>query len=307
MLNYKYMLLAGGLGLVIPASVSADTCSTLPSCTDIGFTYTSAQCGNLKKLKCPFGEAYFCSGNNCNSVSVGTYEVCTKYCAEDKNVCIEKRAATCSEYVSKLKGTLKQDGSTISGTITSNLYLLGTVTSTDNNLKFTQMSVYDGADIPACKEEMNGKTGYLKVNRLKIENYAYFNVKTDINSINYDPSGSNGWSANFSKDTTIKINMTASNNWVNTLNLYFSGEHDYINGTTKKTTNLVEATCASYGDGSQWNPARCYLSIDSDKADVTLCKRTTSTYTEIDAMCDGYNEDGSRAECKEGTMECSWW
>ena len=77
MVNYKYIF-AVGASVLLPISVAADTCSTLPTCESIGFTYSAGDCGKLKKLKCPFGDAYFCSGTNCKSVSVSSTEKCTK-------------------------------------------------------------------------------------------------------------------------------------------------------------------------------------------------------------------------------------
>ena len=51
MVNYKYIL-AAGTAVLLPASVAADVCGELPTCESLGFTYTAADCGTLKKLKC---------------------------------------------------------------------------------------------------------------------------------------------------------------------------------------------------------------------------------------------------------------
>lgn len=310
MLNYKYMLLAGGLSLaVIPGDAAADTCSTLPNCSDIGFTYTAAQCGTLKKLKCPFGDAYFCSGNNCNSVSVGTFEVCTKYCEDDRNVCVEKRDATCSEYISKVNGTKVSDGQTLSGTITKDLYLMGTAknsTSWGSSLKLTKVRVYDAADIPACKAEMGGKTGFLDVSSLTIDTYAYFDVKTNIDYISFYPNG-NSWSASFSKETNIGVNFSANRTWATSLQLSFSGAYNYETGDYTKTDNKVRITCDAY-DGDNWNPSQCNVNINVDNANVSVCKEVVGEGVgEVNLECNGYNDDGSEAVCKEDDYNACYW
>lgn len=309
MLNYKYMLLAGGLSLaVIPGNAAADTCSTLPNCADIGFTYTAAQCGALKKLKCPFGDAYFCSGNNCNSVSVGTFEVCTKYCEDDRNVCVEKRAATCKEYIQKVNGVQVADGATISGTQTKNLYLMGTVknsTSWGSSLKFAKIWVYDAADIPACKEEMGGKTGFLDVSSLSIDTNANFDVKTNIDYISFYPNG-NYWSASFYKDTNIGVNFSANRTWATELSLYFSGTYNSDTGDYTKTNNNVRINCSG-SDGDSWNPSQCNVNINLDNAEASICKEYDGEYVEINLSCNGYNDDGSEATCNEDDYNACYW
>ncbi|MBQ8661615.1 MAG: hypothetical protein IJ482_04740 [Alphaproteobacteria bacterium] len=60
MMNYKYIL-AAGAAILIPLTVQAETCGTLPSCATIGFDKTADDCAGRSKLKCPFGDAYFCS------------------------------------------------------------------------------------------------------------------------------------------------------------------------------------------------------------------------------------------------------
>jgi hypothetical protein len=60
------------IALLTPLSASAETCTSLPSCSDLGFVYTAAQCDEdgLKKIKCPFGDYYFCSKITCTGYSL---------------------------------------------------------------------------------------------------------------------------------------------------------------------------------------------------------------------------------------------
>lgn len=65
-MNYKYIL-AAGAAILIPLTVQAEICETLPSCASIGFDKTADDCSGRSKLKCPFGDAYFCS-ETCESL-----------------------------------------------------------------------------------------------------------------------------------------------------------------------------------------------------------------------------------------------
>ena len=58
----KYLLLASVVltGAAIGGAYAAIDCSTLPSCSELGYSMTASECGNMSKLKCPFGEYYFC-------------------------------------------------------------------------------------------------------------------------------------------------------------------------------------------------------------------------------------------------------
>lgn len=309
MVNYKYIL-AAGTAVLLPASVAADTCSTLPSCESIGFTYSAADCGTLKKLKCPFGDAYFCSGSNCKSVSVSSTEKCTKYCEEDKNICVEKRAMTCSELLSANNCTRYNHNSTISGTISRDICVFGTVkqaTGYGSSLTFTQMNVYDaGLRFPVCESEMTGRAK-LDLGSVSITNYASFYTDLDIDNITYDPAGSSrNWSANFYGNTRIRVTWQGNTVWSGTLRLNFQGR--YNNGTTTKTTNEVVIGCVPVGD--RWRPSTCDVDISHYAADVTYCGMIdsnyggmcgsggsdTTCYGEVNINCD---EGGYESTCKE--------
>ena len=58
----KYLLLASVVltGAAIGGAYASIDCSTLPSCSELGYSMTASECGNMSKLKCPFGEYYFC-------------------------------------------------------------------------------------------------------------------------------------------------------------------------------------------------------------------------------------------------------
>ena len=313
MVNYKYIF-AVGASVLLPISVAADTCSTLPTCESIGFTYSAGDCGKLKKLKCPFGDAYFCSGTNCKSVSVSSTEKCTKWCEEDKNICVEKRAMTCSELLSANNCTRYNHNSTISGTISRDICVFGTVkqaTGYYSSLTFTQVNVYDaGLRFPACESEMTGRAK-LDLGYIKITNYASFYTDLDIDSITYSPQGStNNWHANFYGNTRIRVMWQGSTTWGGTLNLYFQGRRNATSGITTKTTNQVVISCVAVGD--RWSPSQCNVNIDNYDADVTYCGMVESStmscgsggydtqcYGENVITCnDGYS-DNTYGVCKE--------
>ena len=75
----KYLLLASVVltGAAIGGAYASIDCSTLPSCSELGYSMTASECGNMSKLKCPFGEYYFCPTEleeakevNCESGSI---------------------------------------------------------------------------------------------------------------------------------------------------------------------------------------------------------------------------------------------
>ena len=284
MVNYKYIL-AAGAAVLLPASVAADVCGVLPTCEALGFTYSAADCGTLKKLKCPFGDAYFCSGNNCKSVSVGSTEKCTEYCAEDKNICVEKRAMTCSELLSANNCTRKNNGTTLSGTISKDICVFGTVTG--SSVTFTQVNVWDaGLRFPACESEMTGRAK-LDLSSASITNYANFFTDLDIDYIYYSPQGSTyNWNASFYGNTNIRVKWQSSTTWTGTLSLYFS---DYY--SDEGTTNKVVIDCIA-SSGDQWRPSTCDVSIHSDSyASINYCGWVDSSY----GMC--YSSSGSSSTC----------
>ena len=283
MVNYKYIL-AAGAAVLLPASVAADVCGVLPTCEALGFTYTADDCGTLKKLKCPFGDAYFCSGNNCKSVSVGSTEKCTEYCAEDSNVCVAKRDMTCSELLSANNCTRKNNGTTLSGTISKDICVFGTVTG--SSVTFTQVNVWDaGKRFPACESEMTGRAK-LDLSSASITNYASFYTDLDLDYIYYSPQGTTyNWNAYFYGNTNIRVNWQSSTTWTGTLSLYFNG--DYY--TDEATTNKVVVDCVA-SSSSSWTPSSCDVEIYSYYANVNYCGWVDSS----SGMCyDGSSSSGT--------------
>ena len=65
----KYLLLTSVVltGAAIGGAYAAIDCSIPPSCSELGYNKTASECGNLPKLKCPFGENYFCALGNGSS------------------------------------------------------------------------------------------------------------------------------------------------------------------------------------------------------------------------------------------------
>ena len=58
----KYLLLASVVltSAAVGGAYAAIDCSTPPSCSELGYDMTASECGSAPKLRCPFGEAYFC-------------------------------------------------------------------------------------------------------------------------------------------------------------------------------------------------------------------------------------------------------
>lgn len=314
MKNYKYIL-AAGTAILLPVSVAADTCGTLPSCASIGFTYSAADCGNLKKLKCPFGDAYFCSGSDCKSVSVNPKtEKCTKYCESDKNICVEKRAMTCSELLSANSCTRYNDGATIRGNISRDICVFGTVkqaTGTNSSLTFTQTTVWDaGKRWAACKSEMKGRAK-LDLGSITIENGTSFYTDVDINNITYSPQ-SERWNAHFYGNTRIHVTWRPSSSWVGALSLYFSGIYNTSTGEVEKTINEVSVSCEAIGD--RYRPSICEVSINPSIAEVTYCGQVVDApgcnggcYGEVEFNCDGVSGDPD-STCKKKNSGCTtYW
>ncbi len=325
MLNYKYLLLAGGLSLaLIPENGRADTCSTLPNCTDIGFAYTAEQCGDLKKLKCPFGNSYFCSVTTCTPVTVASDEVCTKYCEKDASMCIEKRKLNCLEYVSKNKGIIfEEDGQPLSGTISNDIYLIGNVvaapdSSYSNPLTFKTIQIYDASEIPACAEELQGRTAFLTIpetSNFVIEGSAYFHVAADI-TMHHEQSFAPGFTATFGKDTKLYMKLWGTGNKKNGDKLIFQG-YDIVAGAVgEETHNQLNLYCSPYqynaGDGTT---TYCSVDIEFNDAYVNLCQDLDRSYSNRwaawNTTCTGGREDSNgqwqeNLSCDTDYYLCKW-
>ena len=59
----KYLLLASVVltGAAVGGAYAAVDCSTPPSCSELGYDMTASECGSAAKLKCPFGDGYYCA------------------------------------------------------------------------------------------------------------------------------------------------------------------------------------------------------------------------------------------------------
>ncbi|HCU58666.1 MAG TPA: hypothetical protein DIC64_01655, partial [Alphaproteobacteria bacterium] len=92
--NIFYQLVVFSIAAFMASAGNAtEQCETLPDCASIGYTFTEQQCGDLLKIKCPFGNAYFCSKANC-SVSSGYYDT-EEECAGTGFVCAEDAQSGC--------------------------------------------------------------------------------------------------------------------------------------------------------------------------------------------------------------------
>lgn len=98
--NLKLTLGLSLLCTVFSFNINAQTCGATPDCATLGFTYTTAQCGSLAKIKCPFADAYFCD-LSCPSGYVESCNANQKVSATlvkgSKNcyTCVSK---TCTDY-----------------------------------------------------------------------------------------------------------------------------------------------------------------------------------------------------------------
>lgn len=234
MSNYKYIL-AAGTALFIPNSTFADTCATLPDCASLGFKFAASECGSLKKLKCPFGDQYFCSISNCKAVTVGYNMKCTKYCEDDNTVCVEAEYTSCSAAISAKGGRMISAGTTSLGTITQDLYLMGAVETKYQSGSYNQQSfngtqkgihIYDAGKVfPICKKEMGNKEASLNLHSLSGKGSITFHVPTTIKSL------SDGGTSRlyFEKDAnlTVQGSVYDHNYNINTMTIGLYGYNSY--------------------------------------------------------------------------------
>ena len=70
----KMMILS--VAVAAPLSAQAGfSCGVQPSCAELGFVHSAERCKNLLRLKCPFGDAYFCSKAAACDYTAGAYDV----------------------------------------------------------------------------------------------------------------------------------------------------------------------------------------------------------------------------------------
>ena len=234
---------------------SGNNCEPVPDCSAIGFAYTSAECGSLKKLKCPFDDrSYFCSKSDCNQVTYNsTTQYCTKYCADTPSMCVEAKYKTCDTTADTglfalnngVVGTLHKANTKISSSynniITGSHYLLGPVTL-DSSAYMQNVHIYNaGQEYPNnCASSMNGKPS-LSSNYLYLTGDNIFRADITFNNVPYNSS--NPWSAQFYGNTNIKIKFTPHPSYPNTINLTLQGE-----GTDNKICiDLDNSMCRENG------------------------------------------------------------
>ncbi len=58
----RYLLLTSVVlvSAAVGGAYAAVDCSTPPSCSELGYDMTASECGSAAKLKCPFGDGYYC-------------------------------------------------------------------------------------------------------------------------------------------------------------------------------------------------------------------------------------------------------
>ena len=188
MKNYKYIL-AAGTAILLPVSVAADTCGTLPSCASIGFTTPSSslssKCKDKTYLKCPFGDYYFCSE-------------------------AKEPTKTCREVIAGLTGSIYYDTITSSylrnASNTNNVYFDTDRTYTDTSITLKDKARIYGASFvsPVCT-----KMPTLKLSTLTIESIDMAGINLEVDQLNLNGTYVN-WNyvpyADFEHgDTTVDI------------------------------------------------------------------------------------------------------
>ncbi|MBR2300253.1 MAG: hypothetical protein IJ870_06775 [Alphaproteobacteria bacterium] len=254
---YKYIVFSA-LVLMPVSGFAEANCDDLPSCTSIGFIYSSSECGSLSKLKCPFGNYYFCSKSACTQVSLNTTtEYCTAYCSDTPSMCISKSYKSCSTTCSNglfcssnSVGKLHEAGSTISSSssnyITGKHYLYGDITQTSPTY-FQNAQIYSARKSYPLNCSSGTMYPKLKANSVYLSgSNNTFEVNVDFGNIEYD-SQYNAWNASFNgKENKLNITFRASTLTSNFIPLNFGGGSE----ATSKVCISVE----SNGAVSQMNP-----------------------------------------------------
>jgi hypothetical protein len=98
------------IALLTPFQAFAETCSSLPNCNDLGFIYTATQCDEdgLKKIKCPFGNYYFCSKETCTGYTLTS-------CPANGNCSICASGTTIKYKLDSCQSGFEQSGNTCQG------------------------------------------------------------------------------------------------------------------------------------------------------------------------------------------------
>lgn len=242
--KYTKIILAGGTVIsCYPVLLWADTCTSLPSCTDLGFSVPKANltsvCSNKTYLKCPFGDFYFCSSvdDGCpDYVTVNSsLEVCTKLCPNNSSKCLEKRPITCSEAVRNANGVLIKPSSpgSICGTKTQTLYLTGPIKTNcgSTSPEFIGVRVLPASQLPPCQAEMEGEASLELTRSATIKNSASFYVPTKINVLYFDNYQG---SVSFHSDAEVRsIQGYAQTSYMRSINIT-AASPDYNNSPNVK-------------------------------------------------------------------------
>lgn len=272
--KYTKIILAGGAVIsCYPVLLWADTCTSLPSCTDLGFSVPKANltsvCSNKTYLKCPFGDFYFCSSvdDGCpDYVTVNSsLEVCTKLCPNNSSKCLEKRAITCSEAVRNANGVLITPSipGNICGTKTKNLYLTGPIKTNcgSTSPEFIQVSVFPASQLPPCQAEMEGEASLELTRSATIKNSAAFYVPTKINFLNFY---NNQGSVTFYSDAEVRsIQGYAQSSYSRNINI-MAASPDHNNSSNVK----LGLYCSCMDTGSGYNKPKCNFTVHSIYSNV---------------------------------------
>lgn len=257
MKNVFYKLTVFASFVVLPSlSFAEANCDPLPDCTDIGFVYTASQCGNLKKLKCPFDdEYYFCSKSDCTQVTFNsTTQYCASYCSDTPTMCVAANYKSCdssglfatSNGVGKLHTANSTFSAPSSNRMTGNHYFLGDASA--SNSAYFQSVTFKSArgsypnNCPSGK--LNPKVTVSSY--LYMTGYCSFYTDVDFKYLQYSPSNSPSLYFYGNTDLGIMYSNTSSM-YSNTVTLVFQAGAD---GNTTKTNNVCVTIDNSMNDCS---------------------------------------------------------
>lgn len=285
--KYTKIILAGGTVIsCYPVLLWADTCTSLPSCTDLGFSVPKANltsvCSNKTYLKCPFGDFYFCSSvdDGCPEyVTVNSsLEVCTKLCPNNSSKCLEKRAITCSEAVRNANGVLIKPSSpgSICGTKTQTLYLTGPIKATcgSTSPEFIGVRVLPASQLPPCQAEMEGEASLEITSSATIKNTASFYVPTKISYLSFDNYQG---SVIFHSDAEVRsIQGYAQSSYIRNINIT-AASPDYNNSPNVKLG--LSCSCSA---GTGYNKPKCNFTVQSIYSNVNYYYHSGECQPEIE-------------------------
>ncbi len=283
-MNYNYFLpcFVSAAAILAAGGALAQQCVQAPSCAELGYTDSVADCTDNGVLYCPFDKSKV-------------------FCRQEDGSC----ERTCDELLAENNCLRYNDGDTIRGTFHQDICLFGTVTG--SSVTLNRATVWDaGKRWPVCESEMNGRAK-LDLTTLSIRGTAIFHTDVDIDRISY--TRSQHWSAEFHGNTRMQVLIESDFSYTPALELDFYGELDETGTSYKKTTNEISLICSPECNANL--SGRCEVDIYQQGADVTYCSKYAgggSCDKEVIFNCDNDGGGNNAGVCTEKTGTCptSW-